>query len=226
VRPKTPAARDWAPPHLASGRVSDPRTSLAEGAHEILGRSLSAREQDLFWKYLTLLIKWQKSQRLVGSADPHWIVRNLFLDSLLFLRVLPSPLRTLLDLGSGAGLPGIPLKIVLDEVELVLVESRQKRVSFLSSAVRALGLRGARIVGRRVEDVAGELEGRFDAVVMRCAGNPGDVMPMASRLIVRPGGVVVAAGPPTPRPLPIGDWVTVHLSKSRTRRRFAVYRFS
>jgi 16S rRNA (guanine527-N7)-methyltransferase len=206
--------------------VTGPNASLAEGAQEILRRPLSTRELELFGKYLQLLRKWQKSQRLVGSVDPHWIVRNLLLDSLLFLKVLPSPLRTLLDLGSGAGLPGIPLKIVLDEVELVLIESRQKRVSFLSSAVRELGLRRARVVGGRVEDFVDEFEGRFDAVVMRCAGALRNMMPIAARLIARPGGVVVASGPPKPPPLPIGDWVTVRAGKSRRGRSFAVYRIS
>ena len=204
----------------------DPRARLADGAHEILHRPLTRLEFDRFTKYLDLLLKWQKSQRLVGSTEPGWIVENLLLDSLLFLPVLPFPLRTLLDLGSGAGLPGIPLKIVLNEVQLVLVESRRKRVSFLASVIRELGLEHARVVGRRVEDAMDELEGGFDAVVMRCAGDPGDLLPIASRLVVRPGGVVVASGPPKPRPLPIGDWVTVDAGRGRPVRRFAVFRNS
>jgi len=199
---------------------------LADGAHEILHRPLTRLELDRFTKYLELLLKWQKSQRLVGSTEPGWIVENLLLDSLLFLPVLPFPLRTLLDLGSGAGLPGIPLKIVLNEVQLVLVESRRKRVSFLASVIRELGLEHARVVGRRIEDAMDELEGGFDAVVMRCVGDPGDLLPVASRLVVRPGGVVVASGPPKPRPLPIGDWVTVDAGRGRPVRRFAVFRNS
>ena len=204
----------------------DPRARLADGAHEILHRPLTRLELDRFTKYLELLLKWQKSQRLVGSTEPGWIVENLLLDSLLFLPVLPFPLRTLLDLGSGAGLPGIPLKIVLNEVQLVLVESRRKRVSFLASVIRELGLEHARVVGRRIEDAMDELEGGFDAVVMRCVGDPGDLLPVASRLVVRPGGVVVASGPPKPRPLPIGDWVTVDAGRGRPVRRFAVFRNS
>src|SRR5438046_6785393 len=206
--------------------MTDPLASLCKGAQQILGRPLTWHEQDLFSKYLLLLIKWQKSQRLVGSIDPDWIVENLFLDSLLFLKVLPSPLRTLLDLGSGAGLPGIPLKIVLAEVELVLVESRRKRLSFLSSAVRELGLEHARVVARRVEDAIEELQSGFDAVVTRCAGDPGALMTVAARLVVRPGGVVVASGPPRPRPLPIGEWITVEAGRGRPLRRFAVFRNS
>src|SRR5438046_9238979 len=206
--------------------MTDPLASLCKGAQQILGRPLSQREQSLFDKYLILLIKWQKSQRLVGSIDPDWIVENLFLDSLLFLKVLPSPLRTLLDLGSGAGLPGIPLKIGLGEVEPFLVESRQKRVSFLSSAIRELGLEHARVLARRVEDAIEELQSGFDAVVMRCAGDPGAFMTVAARLVVRPGGVVVASGPPRPRPLPIGEWITVEAGRGRPLRRFAVFRNS
>ena len=71
-----------------------------------------------------------------------------------------------------------------------------------------------------------KLEGGFDAVVMRCVGDPGDLLPVASRLVVRPGGVVVASGPPKPRPLPIGDWVTVDAGRGRPVGRFAVFRNS
>ena len=133
---------------------------------------------------------------------------------------------TVPSFSAGAGLPGIPIKIVLGEVELVLVESRQKRVSFLSSAVRELALENVRVVSGRVEDVMDELEGRFDAVVMRCAGDPGALMTVAARLVVRPGGVVVASGPPRPRPLPIGEWITVEAGRGRPLRRFAVFRNS
>jgi 16S rRNA (guanine527-N7)-methyltransferase len=206
--------------------VTDVLEKLARGARDILHRPLTGVELEALSKYLNLLIKWQKTQRLVGSAEPRWIVENLLLDSLLFLRVLPASLRTLLDLGSGAGLPGIPLKIVLGEVELVLVESRRKRVSFLASVIRELGLEHAHVVGRRVTDAIDELQGRFDAVVMRCAGDPTELISVASRLVVRPGGVVVASGPPKPRPLPLGDWVTVDAGKGRPLRRFAVFRNS
>ncbi|PYM08173.1 MAG: 16S rRNA (guanine(527)-N(7))-methyltransferase RsmG [Candidatus Rokuibacteriota bacterium] len=191
--------------------------------HSVAARDRSAREPGRWSRAL----KWQKSQRLIGSTDPDWIVQNLFLDSLLFLKVLPSPLRSLLDLGSGAGVPGIPLKIVLGEVDLVLVESRRKRASFLSTALREVGLDNARVLGRRVEDAVDELEGRFDAVVMRCAGDLDEVMRVAARLVVTPGGIVAAAGPPSPRPLALGDWVTVDTQrKGLGTRRFAVYRIS
>src|SRR5687768_17678994 len=114
--------------------------ALRRGAQEILGRSLAREQVDQFLKYLELLVKWQKVQRLVGSVEPQSIVDDLLLDSLLFVRVLPPGIRTLMDLGSGAGLPGLPLAIVLPETDITLVEARQKRSSFLSTAVRELHL--------------------------------------------------------------------------------------
>jgi 16S rRNA (guanine527-N7)-methyltransferase len=189
----------------------------------VLDRPLAERERDLFCKYLRLLLKWRRSQRLVGSADPAWIVEHLFLDSLLFLRVLPADARALLDLGAGAGLPGVPLSIVRPEIEMRLLEARRRRASFLSTVVRELGLTGARVVNARAEEVLEELAERFDAVVMRCAGDPADVLPLAARM-ARPGGMVVAAGPPAPYPLPIGEWVTVPGLRAGETRRFAVYR--
>jgi len=200
---------------------------LERDAPRVLGRQLATGERELFSKYLTLLTKWRRTQRLVGSSDPLWIVENLFLDSLLFLRVLPPGLESLLDLGSGAGLPGVPIKIVMPGIELVLVESRRRRASFLAAVVRELGLRDAGVISGRVEDHLGTLEGRFDAVAMRCAGDVSALFPLAARLVTPHRGVVVASGPPalTPEtPLAQGEWVEVEGLRSGTSRRFAVYR--
>lgn len=197
--------------------------ALARGARAILGRPLTPAESAAFYKYLTLLMKWQRSQRLVGSAEPGWIIENLFLDSLLFLKVLPAQFRSLLDLGSGAGLPGIPVKIVRPETELLLIEARRRRASFLSSAVRDLALERVSVVSGRAEEFVEELAGRFDAVVMRCAGGVEKLFPVAAQFVM-PGGLVVASGPPRHRPLSRGEWVTVAAGETGKTRRFAVYR--
>lgn len=205
--------------------MTDPLDALARGAATILGRPLSHHERVLFGKYLILLIKWQKSQRLVGSDRPGWIVENLFLDSLLFLRVLPPSLGSILDLGSGAGIPGVPIKIVRPDLSLVLVEARRRRVSFLTTVIRELGLENSHVLGGRIEESMSELEGRFDAVVMRCAGDSKTLLPIASRLVAKPG-LVVASGPPRPTEMPLGDWVNVEGRAHGMTRRFLVYRHS
>lgn len=196
--------------------------ALRAGGRRILGRPLTDAEADAFAKYLNLLIKWNKSQRLIGSSDPRWIVHDLFLDSLLFLKVLPAAARKILDLGSGAGLPGIPIKITRSDVELTLLESRRKRASFLSTVVRELALRDVRVVNARLEDVTTDLAGQFDAVVMRCAGKFEDLAAPATRLLVR-GGQIVASGPPTEEALTLGEWTSVSIDESSPPRRFAVY---
>ena len=199
----------------------DARRVLSEGARQILGRPLSPTEEDLFDRYLKLLIKWSSAHRLVGWTEPRWIVENIFLDSLLFLKVLPESVRSLMDLGSGAGVPGVPIKIVRPHLEMTLLEARERRVSFLSTVVRELGLPGLTVVRGRAESMAPEYRGAFDAVVMRCAGDPERLLSLAARL-VKAGGNVVASGPPQPGALARGEWIVVEGLRPGLTRRFAV----
>jgi 16S rRNA (guanine527-N7)-methyltransferase len=150
-------------------------------------------------------------------------VDNLFLDSLLFLKVLPASLTSLADVGSGAGLPGIPIKIVRPHLRVVLIESRRRRASFLSAAVRELALPDVRVATVRVEQYVLERPVPVDAVVMRCAGDLATLARAAAPLIA-PGGLLIASGPPQPRPLTAGEWVDVEGVRPGSRRRFAVHR--
>lgn len=225
-RPRRPRAAKGrrAQPRRAKPQGGDSHPELREGAREILGRHLSNPEADLFSKYLKLLNKWGSVSRLIGSTDPDWIVERLFLDSLLFLRVLPASVRSLLDFGAGAGVPGIPIRIVKPEMELTLLEGQRRRASFLSTVVRELGLHRVRIVHARAEQTLDELRGAFDAVVMRCAGSLDETLPLAVQF-VRPAGVVIASGPPYARhPYPGTEWVTVPGVGAGATRRFAVAR--
>lgn len=197
--------------------------ALRAGALRILCRDLTDTEVEKFHKYLTLLIKWQKIHRLIGSAESSWIVERIFLDSLLFLRALPSGTRKILDVGSGAGVPGLPLKFVVPDLHLTMVESRQRRASFLSTVVRELSLRDARVIPQRLESMVREDADHFDAIVARCAGDVGYLFRLAAHL-VGPGGMVIASGPPEEHQLPVGAWITVPGVKPGETRRFAVYR--
>ena len=196
---------------------------LESAGRVILGRPLDQQELAAFGKYLTLLVKWQRVQRLVGSSDPEWIVEHLFLDSLLFLQVLPAELESLADVGSGAGFPGIPIKIVRPYMRVTLIESRQRRVSFLSAVVRDLGLDRIQLLNERLERLGPDTEGTFGAVVMRCAGDPEVLLPDARRLVSQ-GGAVVLSGPPEQRPISAGVWTEVQGVRPGQTRRFAVYR--
>lgn len=187
----------------------------------MLGRPLDSREVDLFEKYLLLLNKWQRIQRLVGSSDPAWVVEHLFLDSLLFLRVLPSEVSSIADLGSGAGFPGIPIKIVRPDLEVTLIESRQRRASFLAAVIRGLGLTNIRVLAERAEDVRDRVSGSIGAVVTRCAGEIEQILPLASSMVAQ-GGIVIIAGSPSPKPIERGHWVEIAGSRPGATRSFAV----
>lgn len=149
---------------------------------------------------------------------------HVILDSLLFLRLIRPDAKRIMDLGAGAGVPGVPLKIVRRDAEVVLVEARQRRASFLSEVVRQLGLPGCSVVADRAEAVADRYAGTFDVVVMRCAGAPASLMPLALSF-VGPGGSVVMSGPPAEVSSTRGEWgewVDVDGVAPGERRRFLV----
>ncbi|HEU5154300.1 MAG TPA: 16S rRNA (guanine(527)-N(7))-methyltransferase RsmG, partial [Gemmatimonadales bacterium] len=130
---------------------------------------------------------------MTAFRSPAEIVRGLFLDSLLFLPVLPPrPLR-LVDIGAGSGIPGLPIRLVDPAVSLTLVEAKRKRVSFLHTACRELALPDVVVIEGRAEKLVerdSALAESFDAVVARAVGSEEAMVALALRYL-KPGGVVV-----------------------------------
>ena len=93
-------------------------------------------ERAAFLTYVDLLRTWQGVYRLVGSSEREWIIDDLILDSLLFVRFLPARARSVLDFGSGAGIPGIPLSVVRPTVRFTLLEARRR---FVKTAAETKG---------------------------------------------------------------------------------------
>lgn len=114
------------------------------------GINLTEQQLGLFQIYLIELIRWNEKMNLTGLKSPERMVIELFLDSLVPVAGIPGE-TTLLDAGSGAGFPGLPLKIVRPDLEVHLLESRAKRVSFLRQVVRLLGLTGIEVIQGRIE---------------------------------------------------------------------------
>lgn len=135
---------------------------------------LAAAQMDAF---LALLLAWNARVNLTAVRDPETIVRRHFAESLVAAEHIPSDVKTLLDFGSGAGFPGIPIAIARPEVAVTLAESHGKKSAFLREAVRTLGLR-AEVWAGRVEQMPAERV--FDAVTLRAV----DKMPQACRLAV------------------------------------------
>jgi 16S rRNA (guanine527-N7)-methyltransferase len=135
--------------------------------------------------YLVLLQRWNAAYNLTAIRDPAEMVTRHLLDSLAILPYLQGD--TLADLGTGPGLPGIPLAIAAPGRQLLLVDSNGKKVRFLREAIRTLKLEGVRAVQSRVEDV----EGRFDCVTARAFASLSDMLAWGGHLLA-PGGVWLA----------------------------------
>ncbi len=149
-----------------------------------------------FARYLELLVTWSRAQRLTGYSSADEIVRNLMEDALLFLRVLPDarPLRVV-DIGAGAGIPGVPLSIVDPGLQITLIEARRKRVSFLRTVRREVGLDRMSVVEGRAEDLDVAELGLFDVAVARSVAKPEVLFETAGRLVVSGGLVISTAAP-------------------------------
>jgi 16S rRNA (guanine527-N7)-methyltransferase len=163
-------------------------------AGRFLGTELSRGVLSLFRRYLQLLVQWNQAHNLIGSSDPWFIVKTLFLESLFFLRLVPEGPIRLADVGSGAGFPGVPLRIVRSDIRLTLVESRRKRASFLSALKRGLGLDDVVVWHGRAEHLAQGSPG-FDIVTMRAVAGMNQCLTVGLPLLV-PTGRLIASVPP------------------------------
>ena len=120
-------------------------------------------------QYLDLLLKWNERTNLTAIRDPKQIVQRHFGESLFAGRHLGRETRTLLDLGSGAGFPGLPMALLRPEIAVTLAESQNKKASFLREAVRTLGLTNVEVWASRAESLP--IDRRFDTVTLRAVDN-------------------------------------------------------
>jgi 16S rRNA (guanine527-N7)-methyltransferase len=142
---------------------------LAQGAQE-LGVGLDAGAVAAFETYLEELTLWNQRLNLTAIEDPDEIIVKHFLDSLSCATVLDLPAaRSLVDVGTGAGFPGLALKIAFPHLRLVLLDSLEKRLRFLDRLVERLSLNEVKTVHARAEDAgrAPEWRERFDVVTAR-----------------------------------------------------------
>jgi 16S rRNA (guanine527-N7)-methyltransferase len=142
-----------------------------------------------FQEYLALLLQWNKSINLTALEDPVEILSRHFGESIFAASFLKLGESRLADVGTGAGFPGLPLKIASPGLQLVLFESNSKKRAFLTAAVQRLELADVRIVRGRYEEFDAASD-RFDFVCARALGDYPIFLPWSARSL-KPGGQVV-----------------------------------
>ncbi|SCZ76659.1 16S rRNA (guanine(527)-N(7))-methyltransferase RsmG [Acidaminobacter hydrogenoformans] len=151
----------------------DVRNALSEGL-SVLGHDNSEVVLDHFMIFKTLLLEWNSKINLTTITDEEGIVYKHFLDS---LTCLSGPVdfkgKKVLDLGTGAGFPGVPIKIVMPELNITLMDSLNKRIQYLNEVCSALDMTNVTCVHARAEEAARKSEYReeFDIVVSRAVAN-------------------------------------------------------
>lgn len=155
-------------------------------------------------KYIDLLIVWNKKISLTTITQPDEIIKFHFGESFFAIKEGHVEKSRLADVGSGAGFPGLPLAMVLPELEVTLIESNSKKAAFLAEAVRQLELKNVAVARDRMEDLTG-YSMRFDFVTARALGDY-DVLAKWAKKHLMPSGRLV---------LWIGDQDAVELARLR-----------
>ncbi len=163
-----------------------PDTLLAEGVAQ-LGLTLPPQALQRLLEYLALLEKWNQAYNLTAVRDPVDMVSHHLLDCLAVVPHLAA--SSIVDVGSGAGLPGIPLALALPDAQLTLVEASQKKSAFLRQVTIELGLENAAVECTRVERWAAPQ--RFELVISRALSDLGEFIALAGHLVA-PGGTLAA----------------------------------
>jgi 16S rRNA (guanine527-N7)-methyltransferase len=162
-----------------------------------LGFLPSEEQTNAFMTYLSELKKWNKAYNLTGLKEDKDIIIKHFFDSLLYLKTLLEGKIRVADVGSGAGFPGLPIKIIRPEIEMYLIEPSRKKAAFLKHIIRQLGLKKAEVIEKRIEEIRAnqELAELVDVAVTRALFSIKDFMKKASHIVKEGGTLILNKGP-------------------------------
>lgn len=152
---------------------------------------ISDEKIDKFVKYYELLVEWNEKINLTAITEPDEVIKKHFCDSLASLEYIKEGAK-IADVGTGAGFPGIPIAIVRDDVNILLIDSLNKRIKFLDAVVSELGLKNVETVHLRAEEGGrSELRDSFDVVTARAVAAL-NVLAEYCVPYVKPGGMFLS----------------------------------
>jgi len=155
-----------------------------------MGMTVHAGQADQFATHALILNEWNQKMNLTAIASPMDMAVKHFLDSIVSSRFI-KPGSHLLDVGSGAGFPGIPLKVMIPSLHVTLVDATRKKVSFLNHVIRQLHLECIAAIHSRIENLQQKREGRFDVIVSRAFSSLDDFIEISLPLLA-PEGMLMA----------------------------------
>ena len=125
-----------------------------------------------FYQYMNLLIEWNEKINLTAIVEPKEIILKHFIDSLTIIKYI-EPNKSVIDIGTGAGFPGIPVKIMREDLDITLLDSLNKRIHFLNEVIQKLELKNITAIHARIEEVAKNKQYReaFDVATSRAVAN-------------------------------------------------------
>ncbi len=168
---------------------------MTQGCAE-LGIHLTEEQEQQFTDYYHLLIEWNQKVNLTGITEYDDVIKKHFLDSLCLVKLSgfdQSKIKKIVDVGTGAGFPGIPLKIIFSDLEVTLLDSLNKRIKFLEALTEKLDLKNVQAIHGRAEDFGRDpaYREKFDLCVSRAVANL-SVLAEYCMPLVRVGGSFVA----------------------------------
>ena len=176
--------------------TNEEQKNILKAGGKELGLTIGDKELSSFLSYLKELKEWNKKINLTSITDDKDIIIRHFLDSLTLASFL-SGKETLLDIGSGAGFPGIPLNIVIPDLKITLMDSVNKKVVFMRHIIRTIGLKNIEAVQARAEDkeTITRFAACFDVVTSRAFAGLGSFLDIALPYAKKGGALLSVKGP-------------------------------
>ena len=149
-----------------------------------------------FYKYMELLISWNQKINLTAITEPAEIIQKHFVDSATIVKHLKD-VKTLIDVGTGAGFPGVPIKILMPEIKITLIDSLNKRIMFLEELFKELNIENIEAIHMRAEEAGKNKKYReqYDVVVSRAVANMSTLAEYTLPLVKLKGKAIYMKGP-------------------------------